>query len=435
MSRPEGIVFQKANLRAKGRVVKGKYHIILAVLFLQLVNYVDRVIMGFAAPSMMSSLSIDASSFGIAMSAFAVGYLFTQLPGGLLADRWGARIVLIIGPIFWAIFTGMMGLVSTVGALIAIRLFFGISEGLSQVAVYKVLGDNFEPAPRAKALSMWATALVLAPMLTGPAVGFLLSSFSWRHVFMLLAIPAVVAAAVNYFCLPSSPEKPGATSSNDSDSRGGNFAALAKQPLVWLIGACLGFWNVAHWGMLGWMPTYLAMERHIDIKGSGLLSGIPYVFGLVGLSVSGWLGSSIFLRYRPQLLAAFCIGGSISFYVAYVSTTLTLSLAGLSAVAFCIYAGLATYGAVVLDLAPAHARATFTGITSTVGQIGSVLAPTVIGYLVSKTGTFAAVFAFMAGSLLVSALLAILVLLVSKKGVYDLGLTPSIKENSGESRV
>jgi sugar phosphate permease len=70
--------------------------------------------------------------------------------------------------------------------------------------------------------------------------------------------------------------------------------------------------------------------------------------------------------------------------------------------AFCIYGGLGTYGTLVLDFAPKEARAAYAGIVATVGMIGSVLAPLVIGTLVKDTGTFASGFGAMMASLFVA---------------------------------
>src|SRR5581483_9432794 len=153
----------------------GKLKIVFAIWLLQAVNYIDRVVMGFAGPSMMQSLGIEPKTFGVILSSFAVGYFLTQIPGGFLADRWGSRAVLVIGPLFWALFTGLTGLVASIAALTFVRLCFGVAEGLSNAATYKLVGDNFEdPRDRGQAVAVWVTAFAAAPAFTGPLVGILL---------------------------------------------------------------------------------------------------------------------------------------------------------------------------------------------------------------------------------------------------------------------
>ncbi len=65
------------------------------------------------------------------------------------------------------------------------------------------------------------------------------------------------------------------------------------------------------------MPSYLVLQRHIEIKGSGLLTGIPYVCGFVGLLVAGWLGSNRLARFRPQALATCYLAAGLSLVIAY----------------------------------------------------------------------------------------------------------------------
>jgi len=54
----------------------------MAIWIIQLVNYMDRVNISIAAPTMMKDLAIDPISFGFVLSAFALGYACMQLPSG-----------------------------------------------------------------------------------------------------------------------------------------------------------------------------------------------------------------------------------------------------------------------------------------------------------------------------------------------------------------
>ena len=384
--------------------MRGRLSILVAIWLLQFVNYVDRVVVGFAGPSMMRSLGIDTGTFGIVLSSFAVGYFLSQIPGGLLADRWGARAVVIVGPLFWALFTGMTGFVATVAALVAVRLLFGVSEGLSNTASYKLIGDNFAEQDRARAVSVWVTAFAVAPAVTGPLVGWLLTSYGWQEVFLLMAIPAVIVAGINYALIPA--EGPAVLQVAEHGT-GGSFRDVLREPALWLISGAYGFWNVAFWGFLGWMPSYLALERHIDIKASGMLGGLPYLFGLLGGLTAGLVGTRLGRRGRPYLLAGVYLLACAALYAAFASATLAMSVTALSVAGFFIYGGLTTYGAIVIDLSPARSRAAYAGVVSTVGQVGSILAPGIIGYLVKETGSFGAGFAFMGGALLAAAACAL----------------------------
>lgn len=376
-----------------------RYKAVLAIWFFQMANYFDRTAISFVGPSMMKSLSIAPETFGVLLSSFAAGYVLAQVPGGVLADRFGFKPVLVIAPLFWALFTGMTGLVAGVAALVAVRFLFGLSEGISNAACYKVIGDNFASKDRARAGSYWATSFALAPAMAGPAIALLLTAFEWHWVFFLMVVPALLAALVNYALLDPRPA---------AAARAVNLAPVAfdevlKRPTLWVICLTYFLYNLGYWGFLGWMPSYLALQRHIEIKNSGLLTGVPYAAGFVGLLLLGWVGSSGLSRFRPQILALSYLVAGLGLYVAYTGESLLICMSGLSIAGFFFYGSLANYGALVIDLSPESARGVYAGITSTAGQAGGVLAPLIIGWLVGSTGVFGSGFIFMVVSLCLAA--------------------------------
>ena len=379
-----------------------KTKVVVAVWFFQVANYLDRVAMSFAGPSMMKSLSMDPGTFGIVLSSFGIGYFLSQIPGGLLADRWGTRAIMVIGPIFWALFTGATGLVVTLVGFVVVRACFGVAEGISNASCYKVIGDNFSSQERARAVSIWATAFAVAPAFAGPLVGTILGDYGWQAVFFLMMIPALAAAVVNHKLIPAKPAEPAGVAQAGHGEHA-SFGQVLRHPSLWLISLSYFAFNIGYWGYLSWMPTYLSLEHHINVKSIGLLGGIPYVFALVGLMIAGWLGSGALYRHRLQLLVVMFFCAGLSLYFAYTADTLPMSLAGLSAAAFFIYGGFGPFGAILLDLAPERYRAAYSGVVSTAGQLGGVAAPVAIGFLVSATGTFASGFGFMIVGLCVSA--------------------------------
>ena len=383
--------------------MKIKTRVLVALWFFQVVNYLDRVVISFAGPSIMKSLAIGPGAFGIMLSSFSLGYLVGQLPGGMIADRWGSKSLLVVGPLFWALFTGVTGLVASIVGFAVVRLCFGLSEGVSNAPCFKVIGDNFTSKERPRAGGIWLTAMPIAPALTAPLMSLLLARFSWRNMFMLLAIPALVAALLNYFALPA--QKVSATPLSSSlveDSM--PVSVMVRNASIWTLSISYLCFSIAYWGFLGWMPSYLALSRGINLKTLGVVGSIPYACGFVGLLVIGSLGSTMLYRVLPHLTAACFLLSGLGLYIAYASTSLAGSVAGLSIAAACLYGSLSPFGGILLELAPARGRASYSGFVTTFGQLGGVIAPLVIGYLVSATGTFLGGFAFMITAIVVGAL-------------------------------
>ncbi len=111
----------------------------VALLFvIWLVDYFDRLIMTFALPYIGKEFHLDHTQEGLLISAFFIAYAFSQLPGGVLADKVVTRKIIAIAMIVWSVFTGFTGLAWSFGALLVIRFFFGIGEGVFPQGLFKV---------------------------------------------------------------------------------------------------------------------------------------------------------------------------------------------------------------------------------------------------------------------------------------------------------
>lgn len=375
--------------------------ILVSLWLLLLANYLDRMAISFAGPAIMKSLSMNPRDFGVVLSSFGVGFLLAQIPGGLLSDRMGARPVFVIGALLWALFTGMMGLVSTVTAFVVVRFLFGLSEGATISSFYKAIGDYFPPEERAKASSMSMSAIAIAPACAGPLVGMLVAHAGWQGMFLWMMIPALIASLAAYLFLPrKTPDMAANREAVREDA--GPYIDILKMPSLWLFSLAAICWNIPYWGYLGWMPSYLAMARDIDLKVLGTVASIPYVFAFVGIIIFGRLGSR-FPRYCGYIVAG-CFGGAaVALMAAYQVHSATSAVACLAATAFFLFGIHGPLAKVALDVAPQRQRAAFVSTYLTVGHVSSAATPAVIGFLVSKSGTFGGGFAMMIVALALAA--------------------------------
>ena len=380
--------------------------IIGALWFFQIANYLDRTVISFAGPTLMKALAMPPQTFGVLLSSFAIGYGLAQIPGGILADRWSARLLMIVSPLLWALFTGLTGLLSTVAALISVRLLLGLSEALSNSATVKLLGDHFEPRERAFASGLLSTSFAIAPAVAGPLVGTLIGDVGWRGIFLLMAIPALLAAFINYRFLP---RDVAIAAQPDGTPTVVPIAQLLRLPALWLSATIWFLFFIAFSGFLGWMPSYLSIARGVDVKASGILGGIPYAFGILGLLALGWLGNGSRARWLPLVLAASFVMAAVALWCAYAATGLVGCMIALSVAAFFLFGIIGTFAAIAVGLAPAGNRGTFWGVTSTIGQLGAILAPFAIGRSVQLTGSFAGSFGLMSLAMLTAAGMTLLI--------------------------
>src|SRR5215218_2738067 len=83
-----------------------------------MINYLDRTVLGIAAPFLTKDLGLSAAQMGLVFSAFSWSYALLQIPGGIFLDRFGTRLTYFIAVVFWSLFTGLMGVVSSLAGLI-----------------------------------------------------------------------------------------------------------------------------------------------------------------------------------------------------------------------------------------------------------------------------------------------------------------------------
>jgi sugar phosphate permease len=364
------------------------------------VAYLDRTNISVAGPTMMKALSMSPQTFGYVLASFTAGYALMQIPGGMLADRFGAKRMLIIALGVWSVFTGLTGLAISTATLIAVRFFFGVGEGLENGAHFKAIGDTFASQERSAASGIFHTALALGPAFVAPIAAVTIAHAGWQTLFILFTIPGILVAALIWRFFPSVTGTP-PDAKGDTESKG-SLSALIARPLSWLPFAAYLLFNVAFWGLLNWMPSYLSQERHIQLASLGYIASIPYLCGFAGLLVLGYLGKGVLYRYRPLLLAASYLLAGLGLYLAFSAASVTSSVLGLSFGAFFLYGGFGPFWAVALDAVPANVRGTFSGFVNFGGQIGGFFSPIVVGTIVQNTKSYSGGFVFMIGALVLA---------------------------------
>ena len=127
-------------------------HTVLAVLFVTwIISFVDRIAISVAIPYIAEDYDLSPVEMGVVLSAFFGGYSLMQIPGGLLADRFGVRKVASLAMIFWSAMTAITGAATNLSQLVAARFLFGLGEGLFPACAFKSIAVWFPREERARA--------------------------------------------------------------------------------------------------------------------------------------------------------------------------------------------------------------------------------------------------------------------------------------------
>ena len=133
-------------------------------------------------------------------TAFLVGYMLFEVPGGWLGDRWGSRIVILRIVLWWSLFTALTGSVDLIakwffgspavglvlGTMVLVRFLFGVGEAGAYPNIGRTLARWFPFRDRAFAMgTIWMASRfggAFAPLI----IGFLMSWLGWREAFWVL---------------------------------------------------------------------------------------------------------------------------------------------------------------------------------------------------------------------------------------------------------
>ena len=100
----------------------------MLLFLLTVVTYLDRVCIGTMAGVISKDLGLSPRQMGTVFSAFILGYVLFEIPGGWLADRFGARLLLPRIVLWWSVFTAVTAGAWSFTSLAVIRFLFGAGE-------------------------------------------------------------------------------------------------------------------------------------------------------------------------------------------------------------------------------------------------------------------------------------------------------------------
>src|SRR5260370_2157510 len=117
-----------ADGRASPRPSGIRYRVLALTFLVSFVMYIDRVCMGTAAPLIMREFGLDKITMGWSVSAYNWAYAIFQVPAGVLADRYGPRLILGTALAWWTLFTAATGASFNVFSLTVTSFLFGVGE-------------------------------------------------------------------------------------------------------------------------------------------------------------------------------------------------------------------------------------------------------------------------------------------------------------------
>ena len=365
-----------------------------ALLYLAFcISYIDRAAISLALGQIGKDFHLQAADLGIVISAFFLGYAAMQVPGGWLADRFGSKLVVIVTIALWSLFTVMTGFAWSLVSLIVIRLIFGIAEGGFPPASIEAVAELFDKESRPK-MSAFLTSSnyagsMVAPLVMAPLIIWL----GWRHAFTSIGIAGIVFALVYLLFVPRT--SPGEGSAKTGKPAASDWRELVGSRFLWQLLIVWFGLSCVNKGLDSWMPIYLLQARGLDLKAVGVLTPIPFVLATISTAVGGWVMTTFFAEREKYLLIGSSALTGIFLYAMFKAETITALIIYQSVVYFFKSFVLAAVVALPTKVLKDDQIGTGIGMVNLGGQSAGFVAPLVMGFIVSWTGSFDAAFSFL----------------------------------------
>jgi MFS family permease len=357
----------------------------------------DRVIISFAIEPIKTEFGLDNASFGVLVSAFALGTVSVNALAGWLLDRINVRLVWSASIWFWSFMMILLGMAHVLVLFIALRYLLGIGEGINFPAMNRTMADWMPQAELSRMVSFGLLGVPMAMLLGGPLLSHMIEGMGWRMSFISLGILGLVVGFIWILLYRQGPlaKRPAKHSSNEEDRK--PWLSLLKNPTLMATSWSFFAFGYVLFFAISWMPGYLEQTYGMKLTTIGWFSSLPWALAVILMPVAGWISDHLMKRtgsirksrvhviWICQLLAV------IFFIPLMFSQSSTVAVLCLSlAIGFSMMPN-SPYYSICTDLFQRDAGAA-TGIMVTFFSVSGIVSPLLTGWLTDLFSGFAAAF-------------------------------------------
>ena len=377
-----------------------------------LINFFDRICLSVAGPQLQQKLGLGPADLGVLFSAFFWTYALSQIPVGVILDRWGVTRIGRWSAFLWGVASTITALASGFGGILAARCLLGIAEAASFPANSKATGYWFPRQERASSTALFDAAAKFSNVIGVPLVALAVVHFGWRWGFGLVAGLSFLYFAAFYaiYRNPSAhPRLSGAEreyiaaggavpETQVTASPVGMLGYLLRTRKVWGLSIGFGAYGYCFYLFLTWLPGYLVQAMHMSILQSASFAAIPWLCATASdLIVGGWLIDHLIARGMDEtrvrkavLLTGMFFG--LAVFGATTTTDPTVAIAWISVALSGLAAAAPVSWSLPSLIAPRGGVGTVAGIMNFSNNLMGAIAPIVTGVTVGRTHSFTAAF-------------------------------------------
>jgi MFS family permease len=383
----------------KRRTISTPTIVLMLICMMYALTYMDRVNVSTAASVFGVEFHLTNTQIGLVFSAFAYPYLLSQVLGGWISDRFGARWTLTVSAAVWGLATLLTGMAGSLKAMIAARILLGVGEAATFPAATRAMSWWTNEKRRGFAQGITHASARLGNAVTPPVVVWLMSVIAWRGSFLLMGGVSVAWAVVWFWYFRENPAEhagirtddlrflPVFTTRHTLAERIPWMLLIRRMAPATAVYFCYG-WTL--WLYLAWVPLFFIHRYNLDLKRSAWFSAGVFFAGVLGDTLGGIVSDrvlektgSLNLARRDLILAAYLCSLGFMIPVLWLHSLNWVALF-LSVAFFFSEFTIGPMWAIPMDIAPEYAGSA-SGLMNIGSPLAAIVSPLVFGYLIDKT--------------------------------------------------
>ena len=384
------------------------------------IAFLDRVNVSFAKLQMLSDLKFSESVYGLGAGIFFLAYFLFEVPSNVIMHRVGARRWIARIMITWAVLTMVMAMVNSVFTFYVVRFLLGAAEAGFFPGVILYLSYWYPVNRRSKITALFMTAIPIAGVLGGILSGWVLETFNgyyglsgWQWLFVFEGIPSLLVGIAVLFYLDDgiarahwlNPEEKQLLQRNiDADAKGHSGHSLRHafaDIRVWILALVYFGSSMGQYGFGFWLPSIIrstGVKSALDI---GLLSTIPYAFGILAMILVGRSADRSGERRMHYALSALVGAAGLALSAVYGGNTV-MAMAALTLCCMGLQCLAPVFWAIPTAMLGGMAAAAGIALINAVGNLAGFISPYLVGWVKDASGSTDAALYVIAGFLVLA---------------------------------